>query len=287
MDINSIVKGVGLGSIAVLALAAALGSFYTVDQGERAVLLRNGAIVGVERPGLHLKTPWIEAVHQVDVQTRNQRYSKVNSYSQDQQPADIAISVTYHVDPEAVATLYSRFGTVEAMEGRLLTPHVLQEFKVVFGRYSAVRAIQERAKLNADVFTAIRDSMAGDPELVLESIQVENIDLSSQYVQSIEQRMQAEIEVQRIGQQFQQQEVQAKITIVNAQAAADARIAAAKADAQAIQLRGEAEAAAIKARGDALKQNLDLVALTAAERWDGKLPATMVPGSTVPFIGVK
>ncbi|MGI4764646.1 MAG: prohibitin family protein, partial [Janthinobacterium lividum] len=147
--------------------------------------------------------------------------------------------------------------------------------------------IQERAKLNADVFTAIRDSMADDPELVLESVQVENIDFSGQYVQSIEQRMQAEIEVQRIQQQFQQQEVQAKITVVNAQAAADAKVTAAKADAQAIQLRGEAEASAIKARGDALKQNPDLVALTAAERWDGKLPATMVPGSALPFIGVK
>ncbi len=93
--------------------------------------------------------------------------------------------------------------------------------------------------------------------------------------------------MQRIGQQFQQQEVQAKITVVNAQAAADAKVAAAKADAQAIQLRGEAEASAIKARGDALKQNPDLIALTAAERWDGKLPTTMVPGSAMPFVGVK
>ena len=287
MNSIRIITGAGLGAIALLVLGAGVDSFYTVDQGARAVLLRNGAIVGVEQPGLHFKTPWIDAVHQVDVQTRTQRYAKVNSYSQDQQPADIAVSVTYHVDPDAVATLYDRFGSVEALENRLLTPHVFQELKVVFGRYSAVRAIQERAKLNADVFIAIRDSMAGDPELVIESVQIENIYFSSQYVQSIEQRMQAEIEVQRIGQQFQQQEVQAKITVVNAQAAADAKVAAAKADAQAIALRGEAEAAAIKARGDALKQNPELIALTAAERWDGKLPATMVPGSAVPFIGVK
>ncbi len=287
MNLTRISAAFGAGTITLLALGTVFGSFYTVDQGDRAVLLRNGAVVGVEQPGLHFKVPWIEAVHQVDVQTRTERYSKVNSYSQDQQPADVAISVTYHVDPGSVATLYARFGDVDALEARLLTPHVYQELKVVFGRYSAVRAIQERAKLNSDVFTAIKDSMAGDPELVLESVQVENIDFSGQYVQSIEQRMQAEIEVQRIQQQFQQQEVQAKITVVNAQAAADAKVASAKADAQAIQLRGEAEAAAIKARGDALKQNPDLVALTAAERWDGKLPATMVPGSAVPFIGVK
>ena len=88
-----------VGIVTLLAIGAVFDSFYTVDQGDRAVLLRNGAIVGVEQPGLHFKTPWIDVVHQVDVQTRTQRYAKVNSYSQDQQPADIAISVTYHVDP--------------------------------------------------------------------------------------------------------------------------------------------------------------------------------------------
>ncbi len=129
--------------------------------------------------------------------------------------------------------------------------------------------------------------MAGNPELVLESVQIENIDFSQQYVASIEARMQAEIDVQKIQQQYQQQEVRAKITVVNAQAEADARLATAKADAQSIQLRGDAEAQAIKARGDALKQNPDLVSLTAAERWNGVLPTTMVPGGAVPFVGVK
>mgnify|MGYP000016361049 CR=1 FL=1 len=32
---------------------------------------------------------------------------------------------------------------------------------------------------------------------------------------------------------------------------------------------------------------LQLVGLTAAEKWNGQLPTTMVPGSAVPFIGVK
>ena len=271
----------------LLILMIVLGSWYTIDQGERAVLLRNGAFVGVEGPGLHFKTPWIESVRVISVQTTTEQYDKVNSYSQDQQPADIKVSATLHIEPSGVDIVYSRFGSLDAAISRVVTPHVLQELKVVFGRYTAARAIQERAKLNADAFTAIKDSMAGDPEIVLESIQVENIDFSSQYVSSIEARMQAEIDVQRIQQQFRQQEVQAKITVVNAQAAADARLASAKAEAQAIQLRGDAEAQAIKARGDALKQNPDLVSLTAVERWNGVLPTTMVPGGALPFVGVK
>ena len=275
------------GVAVLLALMVVFGTWYTVDQGERAVLLRNGAFVDVEGPGLHFKLPWIESVRTISVQTTTEQYEKVNSYSQDQQPADVRVSATLHIEPTGVDTIYSRFGSLDAAISRVVTPHVLQELKVVFGRYTAARAIQERAKLNADAFTAIKDSMAGDPEIVLESIQIENIDFSQQYVASIEARMQAEIEVQRFQQQFQQQEVQAKITVVNAQAAADAKVAAAKADAQAIQLRGEAEAGAIKARGDALKQNPDLINLTAAERWNGVLPTTMVPGGAVPFVGVK
>ena len=272
---------------ALLVLMVVLGSWYTVDQGERAVLLRNGAFVGVEGPGLHFKTPWIESIRVISVETTTEQYDKVNSYSQDQQPANIKVSATLHIEPTGVDTVYSRFGSLDAAISRIVTPHVLQELKVVFGRYTAARAIQERAKLNADVFTAIKDSMAGNPELVLESVQIENIDFSQQYVASIEARMQAEIDVQKIQQQYQQQEVRAKITVVNAQAEADARLATARAEAQSIQLRGDAEAQAIKARGDALKQNPDLVSLTAAERWNGVLPTTMVPGGAVPFVGVK
>lgn len=48
-----------------------------------------------------------------------------------------------------------------------------------------------------------------------------------------------------------------------------------------------AEAAAIKARADALALNGKLVELTAAERWNGQLPTTMVPGYAVPFITVR
>lgn len=53
MNTNRIVAGLGLGALVLLALGAVFGSFYTVDQGDRAVLLRNGAVVGVEQPGLH------------------------------------------------------------------------------------------------------------------------------------------------------------------------------------------------------------------------------------------
>jgi hypothetical protein len=49
----------------------------------------------------------------------------------------------------------------------------------------------------------------------------------------------------------------------------------------------EAEAAAVEARGKALTSNPNLVTLLQAERWNGVLPTTMVPGAAVPFVSVK
>ena len=52
----------------------------------------------------------------------------------------------------------------------------------------------------------------------------------------------------------------------------------------AIHRLGNAEATAISARGKALGDNPHLVTLVQAEKWNGVLPVTMVPGGTVPMI---
>lgn len=102
--------------------------------------------------------------------------------------------------------------------------------------------------------------------------------------------MKAEVGVKTAQQNAQKAQVEAerdaKVTVINAEAAAKAKLAAAEADAKAVELRGNAEAAAIKAKGDALNSNPGLVALTQAEKWNGQLPSTMLPNSTVPFMSV-
>lgn len=96
----------------------------------------------------------------------------------------------------------------------------------------------------------------------------------------------AEVEVQRRSQELEQQRIQAQIVVTQAQGAADARVAEAKAQAEATRLAGDAEASAIRARGEALRDNPQVIALVTAENWDGILPHTMLPGSTLPFISV-
>src|SRR5512134_3503877 len=89
----------------------AFASWYTVDQGERAVVLRFSAIAAEEGPGLHFKVPWIDSVRMITVQNQNKRYQNLEAYSRDQQPANLTVSVTYVAsDPSMV---YEQYGDLE------------------------------------------------------------------------------------------------------------------------------------------------------------------------------
>jgi regulator of protease activity HflC (stomatin/prohibitin superfamily) len=232
-----------------------------------------GAVLRLDGPGLHFKIPFVDSIHKISVQAHvlSGPFQAMDTYSQDQQPAVLRLSVNYRVtDPLEV---YTNYVDIPNMLSRLIIPRVNEETKTVFGQFNAVAAIQERARLNAEVTQAIQNSVVGP--LIIESVQIENIDFSDAYEQSIEQRMLAEVEVQRIRQNAEREAVQAEIVVIQANAEADA-----------IRARGDAEAAAIEARGSALQNNPLLIELTQAEKWNGILPTTMPPNGTVPFLNV-
>jgi regulator of protease activity HflC (stomatin/prohibitin superfamily) len=273
--------------VGVLALTIIFGSWYTVDQTQRAVLLRNGAFVEAVQPGLHFKLPWVESVYKIDMQTHTHTWEKMEAYSSDQQPAHLKVSVTLHVASDKVEDMYARFGgDIEAAITRVIAPHVNEKTKVVFGQYTAARAISDRAKLNSDTSSALIAAIAYDPMFGIESTQIENIEFSGDYIKSVEARMQAEVEVQKLRQNLEREKVQADIAVTQATGRANSVRAEAQAQADAITLRGNAEATAIAARGRALGDNPLLIQLTQAEKWSGILPTTMLPGSAVPMIAL-
>ena len=271
----------GIG-VVVLVLVTLMGSWYTVDETERGVLLRNGAIVKVVEPGLSFKIPFIEAVKFISVQSNATTYQGLQAYSKDQQTATLNVSVSWHVLPAEVDKVYMQYQDLDGLVSRLISRQVPTQVENVFGQYTAVSAVQNRGKFVNDVTKAIKDAIAGP--VVIDGVQIENIDFSDDYERSIALRMKAEVEVKTREQMLATEQVEAQIVVTRAQAEADSRVAQAKADAEATRLRGDAEADAIKAKTLALSSNPALIELTKAERWDGKLPTTMLPNGTLPFI---
>ena len=284
MKMNAIVGSGVAAVVGLVALTVLGGSWYTVGEGYRGVQLRNGAVVGTAEPGLGFKMPVIDSVVDISVQSQARTYENVQTYSKDQQTASLMISVNYRLPADQVETIYGEYGGAEGVVNRLLDRQVPQAVKNVFGRFNAVTAINERGRLVNEVATALMESVKGP--IIIESVQIENIDFDDGYERAIAARMEAEVEVQKVKQNAEREKITAEITVIQAQAAADSKLAEAKAAAEATRIQGEAEAAAIKAKSEALKDNAGLIALIQAEKWNGALPTTMIPDSTVPFMDV-
>ena len=270
------------------ALAVAVGlmilfsTYFTIDQGERGVILHWGAISGEAEPGLHFKMPFVTTVEKISVQIQKRPFEKsdqgdfrMEAYSRDQQPAMIAMSVNYHVTD--VSAVYAQYGSLANMDSRIISPKAFEQLKNVFGQFDAADAIQKRASLNAEVYNAIRAAVRGP--VVIDSVQVEDISFSQQYEAAVEARMQAIVKQQQAEADKQKRIIDADASAYEVKAAADAK-------AHQIQVQGAAEAGAIKARGDALRDNPSLPTLVAAEKWNGVLPTTMVPGNALPFVNL-
>lgn len=274
--------------VVILAIVGTLGAvlspspFFTVDQGDLGLVLRFGRVAKVAEPGLNTKLPFVDSVVKMTTRTQKLEYENLQSYSRDVQEASIRVTVNYRVNPAAVGDIYARYGT--DYQARIIDPVVPQRLKEVFGQYQAQTVVADRVRLGQEVLKAISESVPSD--IVIESVQIENIDFSDAYEAAIEAAAQAEAEVRKTRNELEREKVEAEKRIVQAQAEAEATRQRAQADAEAVRIRGEAEAATIAAKAKAFADNPGYVALISAERWDGRLPQTQVPGSAVPFIAV-
>lgn len=284
INLKQLPKGaIGAALVVILALFVLFATYFTIDQGERGVILHLGKVVGEAEPGLHFKLPVLTRIQKISVQIQKEAFEKtaqidtrLQAYSRDQQPATIAMAVNYHVtDASAV---YAQYGSLENMKSRVINSRAYEQLKTVFGQFDAADAIQKRALLNAEVFSAIRSAVRGP--VVIDSVQIEDITFSTQYETAVELRMQAIVKQQQAEADKQKRIIDADALAYEVKTASDAK-------AHQITVQGKAEAGAIQARGDALRNNPNLPTLVASEKWNGVLPTTMVPGNALPFLNLK
>lgn len=261
-----------VGTFGLFALIMLFGTWYTVDQGEQAVVLTNGSVTSVNGSGLYFKTPFFQSVEKFSTRTEKSEYTDVETYSKDIQTAKVTITVNHRLDPTKVASIYQTFGT--NYEDKIITNTVLNSVKIVFGQYNATESIDHRANLVKDMTTALATKL--EPYgILVENVSVSNIAFSEEYNKAVEARMKAEVEVQQANQTLQQEKIKADIARTHAQGEADAKLTAAQSEAKSIRLKGEA-----------LRDNPEVIKLTVAQGWDGVLPQVMLPNGATPMINM-
>ncbi len=134
-------------------LSIVLGSFFTVETAQVAIVQRLGKFARVAGPGLNWKTPFIEAVitrmsmkvQQFDVQ--------VETKTQDNVFVQIPVSIQYKVIPDAVeAAFYKLTNPVKQIESMV--------YNVVLGHVPKMK-LDDTFLNQADIASDLRDNLDG------------------------------------------------------------------------------------------------------------------------------
>ena len=255
------VRFLAIGAILLGLLIVGRSGIYTVDAGERGIVLTWGAVTSVVDDGLHLKIPFIQTVMIVDVRTRK-AHAPATAASSDLQRVQSEVALNYHMDPEKLAEIYTRSGL--DVERTLIDPRIQEVVKAVTAKFQADKLLQQREAVKAEIELMLKNSLA-PYHVVVEAVQITNFQFSDQYEAAIEAKQTAEQNAQK-----------AKNDLERIKVEAEQKIATAQAEAEAIRIQSEA----IKAQGGA-----GYVQLKAIEKWNGVLP-TYTGSGPIPFLQV-
>ena len=259
---------------AIFGLIILFSSWFITKEGHVDVVKRFGKAISVAQPGLNFKIPLIDTTDTIEIRTRK-NMEEMSAATAEQMPVSATVSMNWSANQETLLELYKAYGSLEQFEFRVIDPKFRAITKESIAKFTAEETINKRDQVEQ----RLRDYLTTatqDLPIKISSLNIENIELPKNYLQSIEvkqtEKNLADAEVFKL----EKQNLEAQRAVNTANADAQSITLRAKAEADAIKLKGEAEAKAIEAKSKALQGNPLIVQLTQAQQWDGKLPTHMM-----------
>lgn len=249
------------GLVVLIILLVACNPIAIVNAGERGVKVTLGQVSDESyTEGVHFVMPFVSSMHNMDVKTQKSNIA-TTVFTKDIQQARLTYVINYNLHADSVHKMYKQVG--KNYKDTILIPIVEGTVKNVIGGWNASDLIANRAKATSDILTKLQEQL-DDNYINVTDFNITDIDYSDVFEKAIEGKVTAEQEALKAKNQTVQVQELARQKVISA----------------------EAEAKSIRIKAEALKQNRDLVNLTLAEKWDGKLPQYMM-GNSVPLVNLK
>lgn len=162
--------------------------FYTIDTGERGVVLRFGKLTSTVGEGLHFKLPVIDHVEVLSVRDRNLTMKSEVS-SSDIQTIAVEVGLVYSLDPQQVDRVYQTYG--KNIEAVLVRPTLSEKINAIIAEYPIETFVEKRSEISNRINTAFASQVAGSGVLV-RSLLITNHDFSDEFNKAIEDKKIAE-----------------------------------------------------------------------------------------------
>jgi regulator of protease activity HflC (stomatin/prohibitin superfamily) len=278
-------------AVGVLILLIVIWPFYSVPTGSRGVITQFGKIVGIEPEGLAVLPPW-QKLTLFSIRSEQADIENAAGATSDTQPVTVSLTVRYSISPNKVSEVFEKYSHNGDLSSYVQTA-THEIFKAVTAKYTAPDLIAQRARVSADIYSALAEKLAIYGAQVI-NIDMRNFAFQESYMRAINSKVEQEQLRQAADNKLKTVESEQKQKVAIAEAEASAVRATADGEAYARLKVATAEAESLKIQNAALVQSKDVLELrritveqTKAEKWNGQLPSAIYAGAPIPFLNVK
>lgn len=214
---------VGVGLLIVFGLPGAVLAYHQVPEGHIGVEKSWGEVTGqTHEPGANWRTPIAESIQNVEVRPRTYN-DTVDVTTLNGTTFNVEYVVRYRVSSNRAAEFVRQWKTVEQAERRLIDPTVSDRLR---REGAGIESSEVYTKSGRDRLTKaarkILETEFDGEAMVLESVQITNVGIPSQYQDALNSKEIAKQQVQKEQYNVKAEKQRARQEIVQAQADANA-----------------------------------------------------------------
>lgn len=249
-----------LAVICLISFAVVPFSLHQVDETEVLVIKEYGKVKEViTDPGMEFDFWLGKTYERIDTKTQDLKIEAM-TYSSDAQVMNVALTIQYKFLGGEAKRIIKDYGSTKALTERI-TSVLTETPKAVLSTRTAMEIIANRSSITPEIREAIQNALGEKYPVEITNVAISNIDFSDAFEQAVEEKMIAE-------------QNKLKADYEN-----EKKVATAKANAEAKILEAEAEAKS----NELLEKSITDKTLRDKylDKWDGKLPSTMVGEDTM------
>jgi len=183
MDLKKMKKTIFTILIAVVILIGLIAAITIVPAGHTGVRVMAGEVRGTAPEGLTFVVPFVEHIQIMNNRTVAMEMN-TEAVTRDLQAVRMNYIVNYQLNPDASAHVFRTIGI--AYESIVLRPIVEETLKDITARYAIEELITERARVSADITSALQVAFI-ERGFTLERFNIVDFHFSEQFSNAIEQ----------------------------------------------------------------------------------------------------
>jgi regulator of protease activity HflC (stomatin/prohibitin superfamily) len=258
----------------ILALGAATTRYAQIDEGTRGIIVTQGAVEGIQEPGLFFRlfAPFTK-VEVVNVR-RQTRQIKQNVASSDKQLYDIDIQVDFSrkTAPEALQAMYGRLGVSDEQLNAQLDGFISEAVKTASTQFTLDQGLSDRGTFSQRIRQYLT-TPPGEGQVApvdqlyinLEAVKVLDINVGEAYSKLLAEKANLEVQIETENKRRQQIEAEQSNNLFRAEQEAKVALTTEKGRTAASLEAASRESQVRTVQGQSFRQNPELLRLRERE----------------------